>query len=148
MAISAAQLIGLVEIRGADTSIAKLASVGAATDSAGAKLAGLAVGGAALAGASLVALAAAAVKMERELRQGIKRLRAGAGDIEETFSSLRWGIQRVAVATGELTGPLIPAMYLIVGGGQRGAHAMDTLKVASEGIHGLRATLTGAKNQI
>src|SRR5258708_36391880 len=148
MAISAAQLIGLVEIRGADTSIAKLASVGAATDSAGAKLAGLAVGGAVLAGASLVALGAAAVKMDADLQQGINRLRTGGGDIQDTFNSLRSGIQSVAVATGELTGPLIPAMYLIVGAGQRGAQAMDTLKVASEGAQIEQANVADVANVV
>src|SRR5258708_24156846 len=126
MAISAAQLIGLVEIRGGDTSSAKVEGVGRATDSAGAGLAGLAVGGAVLAGAGLVALGAAAVKMDADLQQGINRLRTGGGDIQDTFKSLRSGIQSVAVATGELTGPLIPAMYLIVGAAQRGPQATNT----------------------
>src|SRR5258708_5047809 len=133
MAISAAQLIGLVEIRGADTSIAKLASVGAATDSAGAKLAGLAVGGAVLAGAGLVALGVAATKMAGDLEQGINRLRTGGGDIQDSFKSLWTGIQKVADATGVLTGPLTDSMYLIVSSGQRGAQAMTTLTAAAQG---------------
>src|SRR5260370_25214532 len=146
--VSAAQLIGLVAIEGADTSIAKLVSVGAATDNAGAKLAGLAVGGAVLAGASLVALGAAAVKMDADLQQGINRLRTGGGDIQDTFKSLRSGIQSVAVATGELTGPLIPAMSLIVGASQRGAAAMNTLNVASEGAQIDQANVAAVANVV
>ena len=148
MAISASQLLGLVEIRGATESIAKLEGVGRATDSAGAKLAGLAVGGTVLAAAGLVALGAAAVKMDADLQQGINRLRTGGGDIQDTFKSLRSGIQSVAVATGELTGPLIPAMYLIVGAGQRGAQAMDTLKVASEGAQIEQANVADVANVV
>ncbi len=148
MAISASQLLGLVEIRGAAESIAKLEGVGRATDSAGAKLAGLAVGGTVLAGAALVALGAAAVKMDADLQQGVNRLRTGGGDIQDTFTSLRTGIQSVAVATGELTGPLIPAMYLIVGAGQRGAEAMNTLKVASEGAQIEQANVADVANVV
>src|SRR5258707_15558454 len=146
MAISAAQLIGLVEIRGATEAVAKLASVGGAVDSAGAKLAGLAVGGAVLAGAGLVALGAAAVKMDADLQQGINRLRTGGGDMQDTLKAVRSGIQSVAVATGELTGPLIPAMYLIVGAGQRGAEAMNTLTVAAKGAQIEQANVADVAN--
>src|SRR5258708_19124116 len=144
--ISAAELLGIVTIRGADEGALKLLRVGESADSAGAKLAGLAVGGTVLAAAGLVALGAAAVKMDADLQQGINRLRTGGGDIQDPFASLRSGIQSVAVATGELTGQLIPAMYLIVGAGQRGAQAMDTLKVASEGAQIEQANVADVAN--
>ena len=146
--ISAAELLGIVTIRGADEGVLKLARVGASADSAGEKLAGLAVGGTVLAAAGLVALGAAAVKMDADLQQGINRLRTGGGDIQDTFASLRTGIQQVAVATGTLTGQLIPAMYLIVGAGQRGAEAMNTLKVASEGAQIEQANVADVANVV
>ena len=133
MAISASQLIGLVEIRGAAESIAKLEGVGAATDSAGAKLAGLAVGGTVLAAAGLVALGAAAVKMDADLQQGVNRLKTGGGDIQDTFKSLRSGIQSVSDMSGILTGPLTDVMYKIVSSGQRGAQAFATEAAAAQG---------------
>src|SRR5258708_6594348 len=146
--VTAAQLIGLVAIEGADTSIAKLVSVGAATDNAGAKLAGLAVGGAVLAGAALVALGAKAVAMDADLQQGVNRLRTGAGDTTDSFNSLRSGIQQVAVATGVMTDPLTKAMYLVVSSGQRGAQAMDTLTVAAKGAQIEQANVVDVANTL
>ncbi len=148
MAISASQLLGLVEIRGAAESIAKLEGVGRATDSAGAKLAGLAVGGVVLAGAALVGLGVAAVKMDADLQQGVNRLRTGAGDATDSFSSLRTGIQQAAVATGVMTGPLTQAMYLIISSGQRGAQAMDTLTVAAKGAQIEQANVVDVANVV
>src|SRR5260221_9073828 len=133
MSVTASQLIGLVESRGATESIAKLEGVGAATDSAGAKLAGLAVGGTVLAAAGLVALGAAAVKMDADLQQGVNRLKTGGGDIQDTFKSLRSGIQQVSDMSGILTGPLTDAMYKIVSSGQRGAQAFATEAAAAQG---------------
>jgi TP901 family phage tail tape measure protein len=146
--ISAAELIGLVTIRGAEEGALKLARVGESADSAGAKLAGLAVGGTVLAAAGLIAIGAAAVKMDADLQQGVNRLRTGGGDIQDTFTSLRTGIQHVAVATGELTGQLTPAMYLIVGAGERGATAMNTLAVASEGAQIEQANVADVANVV
>jgi len=131
--ISAAELIGLVTIKGAEQGALQLARVGESADSAGAKLAGLAVGGTVLAGAALVGIGIAATKMAADFQQGVNRLRTGGGDIQDSFNSLWTGIQKVAVATGELTGQLTPAMYLIVSAGQRGAQAFATLTAAAQG---------------
>jgi TP901 family phage tail tape measure protein len=131
--ITAAQLLGLVEIRGADEGALKLLRVGASADSAGEKLAELAVGGTVLAAAGFVALGAAAVKMDADLQQGVNRLKTGGGDIQDTFASLRTGIQSVALMSGILTGPLTDAMYLIVSSGQRGTQAFATEAAAAQG---------------
>jgi TP901 family phage tail tape measure protein len=133
VAISAAELLGIVTIRGADEGVLKLARVGASADSAGAKLAGLAVGGTVLAAAGFVALGAAAVKMDADLQQGVNRLKTGGGDIQDTFASLRSSIQSVALMSGVLTGPLTDAMYLIVSAGQRGTQALATEAAAAQG---------------
>ncbi len=146
--ISATELLGIVTIRGADEGALKLLRVGESADSAGAKLAGLAVGGTVLAGASLVALGAAAVKMDADLQQGINRLKTGAGDATDSFSSLRTGIQQAAIATGVMTGPLTQAMYLIISSGQRGAQAMDTLKVAAKGAQIEQANVVDVANTL
>jgi TP901 family phage tail tape measure protein len=131
--ISAAELLGIITIRGADEGVLKLARVGESADSAGAKLAGLAVGGTVLAAAGLLALGAAAVKMDADLQQGVNRLKTGGGDIQDTFASLRSSIQSVALMSGILTGPLTDAMYLIVSAGQRGSQALATEAAAAQG---------------
>src|SRR5260221_8183481 len=107
--------------------------MGAAPDSAGGRLAALATGAAVLGGAALLGIGVAATKMAADFQQGVNRLRTGGGDIQDSFKSLWTGIQKVADATGVLTGPLTDAMYLIVSSGQRGAQAMDTLTAAAQG---------------
>jgi TP901 family phage tail tape measure protein len=129
----ASELIARITVQGADKAMAALEGVGAASDNAGAKLGiGLAVG-AAGAGAALVGIGIAAAKMAGDFQQEVNRMKTGGGDIQDSFSSLWSGIQKVSVATGVLTKPLSDAMYLIVSSGQRGAQAMDTLSAAAQG---------------
>jgi TP901 family phage tail tape measure protein len=129
----ASELIARVTVMGASKAIRDLTDVGAASDSTGAKLGkGLMIG--ALVGvAALAAVGVASIKMAGDLQQGVNRLKTGGGDIQDSFQSLWNGIQKVAVATGVLTGPLTNAMYLIVSSGQRGAQAMSTLTAAAQG---------------
>src|SRR5260221_5679079 len=130
--ILASQLVGLVTITGAEDGMRKLAGVGAATDSAGSNLAGLALP-VALAGAALLAVGVISEKMAANFQQGVNRLRTGAGDVTDSFASLSSGILGVSVATGQLTGPLTQAMYLILSSGQRGSQAYSTLAAAAKG---------------
>jgi TP901 family phage tail tape measure protein len=83
--------------------------------------------------AALVGIGVASIKMAGDFQQGVNRLKTGGGDIQDSFQSLWDGIQKVANATGVLTGPLTNAMYLIVSSGQRGAQAMNTLAAAAQG---------------
>ncbi len=131
--IFASQLVGIVRIDGAESGTAKLLGVGAASDSVGKKLALLGVGGVLVAAAGLAVLGAKAVSMAGDFQQGVVRLRTGAGDVTDSFASLSSGILGVSVATGQLTGPLTQAMYLILSSGQRGVQAYSTLAAAAKG---------------
>jgi TP901 family phage tail tape measure protein len=107
--------------------------MGIASDNLGAKLTGLAAGAAIIGGIALVGLGVKATQMAADFQQAVNRLKTGGGDIQDSFNSLWTGIQKVAVATGVLTGPLSDSMYLIVSAGQRGAQAMTTLTAAAQG---------------
>jgi len=128
--ISAAQLIAEVSVFGVDKGERDLLRMGLASDNLGAKFGAL---GVAIAGIGLVTLGAKVIQMAADLEQGVNRLKTGGGDIQDTFASLRTGIQSVAVATGVLTGPLTDSMYLIVSAGQRGAQAFATETAAAQG---------------
>lgn len=118
------------ETSGFNTGVAGMA---ARLDSFAAKAVatGVVIGGAIAVGA--IAIGVASTKMAGDFQQGINRLRTGAGDAQDSFASLSAGILKVSVATGELTGPLNSAMYLIASNGQRGAQAFATLTAAAQG---------------
>ena len=91
-------------------------------------------GVAALVGAAVaVAIGVLAVKAAADFQQGLNRLRTGAGDTQDSFASLSKSILAVSVDTGQMTGPLTQAMYLILSSGERGAQAYNTLSVAARG---------------
>jgi TP901 family phage tail tape measure protein len=129
----ASELIARVTVLGADKAIRDLAGVGAASDDVGSKLGKGLLIGSLIGVAALVGIGVASLKMAGDFQQGVNRLKTGGGDIQDSFQSLWNGIQKVANATGVLTGPLTNAMYLIVSSGQRGAQAMNTLSAAAQG---------------
>jgi TP901 family phage tail tape measure protein len=79
-----------------------------------------------------IAAAGVTIKMAADFQQGINRLKTGAGDAQDSFQTLHDGIQKVAMDTGTMTGPLTDAMYQILSAGQRGAQAFDTLSVSAK----------------
>jgi TP901 family phage tail tape measure protein len=129
----ASELIARVTVLGADKAIRDLAGVGAASDSVGSKLGKGLLIGSLIGVAALVGIGIAAGKMAGDFQQGVNRLKTGGGDVQDSFQSLWNGIQKVAVATGTLTGPLTAADYLIVSAGQRGAQSFATLTAAAQG---------------
>jgi TP901 family phage tail tape measure protein len=100
-------------------------------------------GGLMAAALGLAALGLAAVvvgviggKMAADFQQGLTRLKTGAGDVTDNMRVMGQGILGVSVATGILTNGtdgLTAAMYLVISAHQRGAQALDTLRVAAQG---------------
>ena len=120
-------------IQGAESGIAKLEALGRSTDLAGKKLALLGVGGALVAAAGMAALIVKTSEMAGDFQRGVIRLQTGAGDVQDSFTTLGNYIKQVAVDSGVSTGPLLQAMYLILSSGQRGTQAYNTLSVAAKG---------------
>jgi len=110
-----------------------LLGVGQAADAAEARFRSLAVIGSGLLVAALIAVGVISTKMAADFQQGVNRLKTGAGDATDSFSTLAGGILKVSVATGLMSGPLTKAMYEILSSGQRGAQAFDTLSAAAKG---------------
>lgn len=133
MSITVSQLIGRVTIEGAAASAGQLIGLGRAADAAGAQFGRLALIGAGVLVAGLIAIGVKSTEMAANFQQGVNRLRTGAGDMQDSFASLSSGILGVSVSTGVMTDKLLPAMYLILSSGQRGAQAYDTLAVAARG---------------
>src|SRR6266704_1499423 len=106
-------------IRGA---ISALGTFGAAAAAAGILIAGFAI-----------AIGVISVKAAADFQQGMARLVTGAGDVTDNMQKMGQSILGISVATGVLTGDLLPAMYQIISSGQRGADAENTLKVAAQG---------------
>src|SRR6266704_1253285 len=106
-------------IRGA---ISALGTFGAAAAAAGILIAGFAI-----------AIGVISVKAAADFQQGMARLVTGAGDVTDNMQKMGQSILGISVATGVLTGDLLPAMYQIISSGQRGADAENTLKVAAMG---------------
>lgn len=83
-----------------------------------------------------VALGVKAVQAAGDFQQGLNRLVTGAGDVTDNMGRMGAGILATSVATGILTSGtagLNAAMYLVISSQQRGAQALDTLKVAAMG---------------
>ncbi len=132
MSITVSQLIGLVTIRGVESSIVGLERVGGATDLAGAKLGLLAVGATVVAGVALAAFGAKVASMAGDFEQATETLVTGAGEQQAALGKVRQGILSVAVDTATPTKNLIDAMFLIESAGYRGAAGLTVLKDAAE----------------
>ena len=103
----AAETSGLMGgIRGA---ISALGTFGAAAAAAGILIAGFAI-----------AIGVISVKAAADFQQGMARLVTGAGDVTDNMQKMGQSILGISVATGVLTGDLLPAMYQIISSGQRG----------------------------
>ena len=88
------------------------------------------------AGAALAGIGIAmgiAIKQAADFQQGLNRLITGAGDTTDNMQQMGQAILGVSVDTGVASSDLLKAMYLIISSHQRGAQAIDTLRVASEG---------------
>lgn len=136
MAISAAQLIAIVSVQGANAARAQLLGVGVAADDAGARLRTLAGVGIAGLAVGLIAAGVGVTKMAADFQQGVNRLKTGAGDVTDNLQKMGQGILKVSTTTGILTSGtdgLNAAMYQIISTGQRGAQALDTLSVSAKG---------------
>ena len=140
--ISAAELLGIVTIRGADEGALKLARVGESADSAGAKLAGLAVGGTALAGAAFVALGAKAAMMAGDFEQSITKLYTTAGEQQGKLKMVGQGILDMSVQVGTGAQELADAMYIVESGGHHGADGLNVLRMAAEAARAENASVT------
>lgn len=84
-------------------------------------------------GVIAVAIGVLAVRAAADFQQGLNRLVTGAGDVTDNMQKMGFAILGISVATGVLTGELLPAMYQIISAGQRGAQAENTLAVAAKG---------------
>src|SRR6266700_3745881 len=87
----------------------------------------------AIVAAAAIGIGVISVKMAADFQQGMARLVTGAGDVTDNMKAMGQSILGISVATGVLTGQLLPAMYQIISSGQRGAQAQDTLRVAAMG---------------
>src|SRR6266568_2641971 len=87
----------------------------------------------AIVAAAAIGIGVISVKMAADFQQGMARLVTGAGDVTDNMKAMGQSILGISVATGVLTGQLLPAMYQIISAGQRGAQAQDTLRVAAMG---------------
>jgi len=137
----------------ADTS-KLVSSVKNVKDAAGEGAAGLremATAAAEVATVALIGVGVASTKMAGDFQQGVTRLKTGAGDITDNMTQMGKSILATSVATGVLTNGtegLNAAMYLIISSGQRGAQALDTLKVAAQGAQIEQASTVEVANTL
>src|SRR5260221_1871284 len=133
MAITAAELVALVAVRGADETALKLLAVGGAADSAGAKLGILAAGATVLAGAALVGIGIASTKMAGDFEQSTNTLITSAGLSRTSIDAVRAGILKMSVDTATGTDQLVKGMFNVQSALHLGAGGLLVLKAAAEG---------------
>ncbi len=146
--ITAAELVALVAVRGADEAALKLATMGGAVDSAGAKLGMLAAGATVLAGAALIGIGVASAKMAGDFQQNTNMLVTSAGEIRSNLELVRAGILKMSVDTATSTKELINGMYMIESAGYHGAAGLKVLQASAEGAKAENASLKEVANAV
>src|SRR5260221_11419915 len=139
--ITAAELVALVAVRGADEAALKLATMGGAVDSAGAKLGMLAAGATVLAGAALIGIGVESAKMAGDFQQNTNMLVTSAGEIRSNLELVRAGILKMSVDTATSTKELINGMYMIESAGYHGAAGLKVLQASAEGAKAENSSL-------
>src|SRR6266571_532453 len=133
--ITASQLIGMVQIQGAKESIASLAEMGVATDTADVKLKNLAAGGVLVAGAALVGIGAKSVEMAGQFESSTNLLITSANEVPKNIDLIRSGLLKMSVDTATPIAELVKGMFNIESANYHGA---DAIKIEAAAARGAR----------
>lgn len=148
MSISAAELIALVSVTGAEEAATKLLGLGTSADSAQAALTSLTIGGIAIAGAALIGIGAKSVDMAAKFQESTNMLVTSAGEIRSNLEMVRAGILQMSIDTATSTTELVSGMYMVESAGFHGADGLLVLKAAAEGAKAEQASLASVSNAV
>lgn len=133
MPVIASQMVAKVATEGSEEANAKLLSVGATSDSVGAKIGAGLKTAAFIGGAGLLAAGIMATKMAGDFQAGVTQIITGAGEFESNRKLISDGILKMAVDTGTSTKQLTDGLYMIESAGYHGAAGLAVLQAAAEG---------------
>ncbi len=132
MSITAAELIALVSVSGAEEAAGKLLGLGTSADSAQAALTSLTIGGIAIAGAALVGIGVASVSAAGNFQAAMEKVHAYAGLTQAQTDSLSQSILSLATAMGQSPQAMATALYPIISSGYSASQALTILTLSAK----------------
>lgn len=133
MGVTAASLLAVVSVSGADKAKSDLEGVGGTVQKVGSFLATGLVSAAVDAGKAVVGFGVQSVQAAGDYQQSLTSLVTGAGETQSNLQMVGDGILKIANQTGTTTKQLTDGMYMIESAGFHGAAGLSVLQAAAEG---------------